>query len=110
MNILKVTSSNRKWYEIILWWEIRRVPYNIIMYIIGLLSFYIGYVTIPLVYLIIGLALNVIYTLGWIIELMIIRRMENKGSKIKYPRYAFVSYLTLSALLVFGIAILLFLR
>jgi hypothetical protein len=69
MDVLKITSSNRKWHEIILWWEIRRVPYNIIIYIVGFLSSYISYVTIPIVYLMIGISLNVIYTLGWIIEL-----------------------------------------
>lgn len=107
MNILKIISTNRKWYEIILWWEIRRIPYNIIMYFAGILSFNIGYVTIPLVYIVIGLALNGIYTLGWIIELLLISRLKNEKRKIKYPQYTFVSFLTLSALFVFGIAILL---
>ena len=110
MNILKITKTRRKWDEIILWWEIRRIPYNIIMYFIGLLSFQISYVTIPLVYLIIGLGLNVLYTLGWIIELLFINRQKDKSRKIKYPQYALLSYLTFSTLIVFAIPILLLIR
>jgi uncharacterized membrane protein len=80
------------------------------MYFIGLLSFQIGYVTIPLVDIIIGLGLNVLYTLGWIIELLFINRLKDKDRKIKYPRYAFLSYLTFSTLIVFAIPILLLIR
>ena len=110
MNILKITNANRRWYEIIFWWEFRRIPYNIIMYFVGYLSFYIGFVTIPLVYLVIGLALNIIYTFGWIIELLFINRGQNENRKLKYPKFAFVSYLILSSLFVFGVAILLLIR
>jgi hypothetical protein len=110
MNIFKITKTKRKWHNIILWWEFRRIPYNIIMYFIGLLSFQIGYVTIPLVYLIIGLGLNILYTLGWIIELIFIKRLEDKGRMMKYPLYAFLFYLTFSTLIVFAIPVLLLIR
>src|SRR4051794_39114880 len=103
MHILKITKMNRQWYEIIMWWEVRRIPYNIIMYFIGLASFYIGYVTIPLLYLIIGLALNVGYTFCWIVELALIKRL-NGTTKLKYARITFYSYLTISTALVFGFA------
>jgi hypothetical protein len=110
MNILKTTKTKRKWHEIVLWWEIRRIPYNIIMYFIGLLSFQIGYVTIPLAYLIVGFGLNVLYTLGWVIELLFINRLKKKDRRINYPKYAFISYLTFSTLVVFAIPILLLTR
>lgn len=110
MNVLKITKADRRWYEVILWWEFRRIPYNIIMYFVGYLSFYIGFVTIPLVYLVIGLALNIIYTLGWIVELLFVYRIANEGRRLKYPKFAFISYLILSSLFVFGIAILLLIR
>lgn len=110
MKILKITSAKRKWHEIILWWELRRIPYNIIMYFMGLLSFYLGYVSIPLVYLIIGFGLNVLYTLGWIIELLFITRLKEKDRRINYPKYAFISYLTFSTLIVFAIPVLLLIR
>ncbi|MEO8794867.1 MAG: hypothetical protein ABI390_05325 [Daejeonella sp.] len=80
------------------------------MYLVGLLSFYIGYVTIPLVYLVIGLALNVIYTLGWVVELLVIKGLKNQSKKLSYPKYAFISYLTLSALFILGIAVMLLIR
>lgn len=81
MNILKITKTNRNWHEIILWWEIRRVPYNLFLYFAAVLSFYISYVTIPLIYLVIGFALNAIYTLGWIIELVFVRQIQNESKK-----------------------------
>jgi hypothetical protein len=110
MNILKVTNANRTWYEKVLWWEVRRLPYNVIMYFVGVLSFYIGYITIPLIYLLIGLALNVIYTFGWIIELLFISRLQNESKRITYPRNSFIWYLILSSVFVVGIPILLLLQ
>ena len=107
MNLLKIKDSNRKWYEIILWWEVRRIPYNLIMYFAGYLSFYIGFVTIPLAYLVIGLVLNSIYTLGWIIELLHFNRETVKSVRLKYPKYAFVIHLVLSVIFVFGFAVFL---
>lgn len=77
MNILKIENVNRKWYEIILWWEVRRIPYNIFMYFIGLSSFKIAYVAIPIVYLALGLLLNILYTFGWIYELMFRKTMSD---------------------------------
>ena len=100
MNILQV---DRKWYEIILWWELRRIPYNIIMYFIGPASFYISYVTIPLVYIIIGLVLNLFYTLGWIIELQM-QDSLNATSKLTFTGRSFIAFLIASAVFVFAVA------
>jgi hypothetical protein len=108
MDILRITKPDREWYEIIIWWELRRVPFNIIMYFIGLASFYIGYVTIPLLYLVIGLILNIGYAFCWIIELAVIKK-HDATTKMKYPRIAFFSYLTISTAIVFGFALFLFL-
>jgi hypothetical protein len=105
VNLLKLNNSDRKWWEIVLWWEIRRIPYNIIMFFMGVLSFYICFVTIPLIYVVVGLGLNVLYTFGWIIELLFINRQSDKKIKLKYPKYSFISYLTLSAFFVLGISI-----
>ena len=105
MNVLNVTTKNRQWWDIILWWEARRLPYNIIMLFVGLLSFCISYMTIPLVYIIIALLLNAVYTIGWVFELLVIRQLKNENIKAKYPRYALVSYLTLSILFVLVISV-----
>jgi hypothetical protein len=78
------------------------------MYFVGLASFYVGYVTIPLIYLIIGLVLNAGYTLGWIAELALIKH-ANESTRLKYPRIAFFSYLAFSVVIVFGFAFLLLL-
>jgi hypothetical protein len=110
MNLITITSTDRKWYEIILWWEIRRIPYNVIMYFVGLLSFYICYVTIPLVYLVIGFGLNVFYTFGWIFELIFIDRQANINKKMKFPKWTFIAYLIFSAIFVLGISVFLLVR
>jgi hypothetical protein len=108
MSMFKITGTNRKWYEIIMWWELRRIPYNIIMYFIGLLSFQIGYVTIPLIYIVIGF--NFLYTLGWIIELIFINRLKERVKKNKYPRQAFIYYLAFSTIIVFVIPVLILIK
>ena len=106
MNFLKITNPHRKWYNIVIWWEIRRIPYNIMMYGVGILSFYIGFVTIPLIYLLIGLLLNVIYTFGWGMELIMRKRYSIKV-RLNYPSYAYLSYVAFSSLLIIGFALFL---
>jgi hypothetical protein len=71
MGILTISERPRKWYQIIGWWELRRLPYNVIMLIAGISSLSIASVIIPLIYLMIGVGLNAIYTLGWITELVV---------------------------------------
>jgi hypothetical protein len=107
MNILRITSIDRKWYEIVLWWELRRVIYNVVMYCMGLLSFQIGFITIPLFYIFIGLALNVFYTFGWVFELMLTKGFSFSKVPPKFSRYSFVLYLIGSIIFVFGVAIFL---
>ena len=104
MNIFWVSPANRKWYQIVLWWELRRIPYNIVMYFVGLASFNIAYVSIPLIYLFIGLLLNVFYTFGWIVELSVQNSLSGK-SRAKFPAIYFILYVVASAVLVFAIAI-----
>jgi len=104
MNLLSAKHPDRKWHEIILWWELRRIPYNVLMYLIGMLSFYIAYVTIPLVYVFIALVLNIFYTFGWLIELLFVRRQRKDIVKAKYPAISFLIILAISILFVFGFA------
>jgi hypothetical protein len=100
------TTVHRKWYKVILWWELLRIPYNILMYGIGYLSFYISYINIPLVYLLIGFLLNVFYTGGWINELLVVSR-QSVDNREQYPRKkAFLTYLLLSVLFVLSISVL----
>jgi hypothetical protein len=53
-------KTNRTWSQIIGWWEIRRIPYNLILLLAGFLSLQIAYVSIPLIYVVFGLGLNVL--------------------------------------------------
>lgn len=99
MNLL-----NKKWVRIIIWWEVGRIVYNIIMLLAGFLSFFIGYVTIPFIYLAIGLGLNILYTFGWILEIIL-----NKYIPSRFSIYAFIVYTILSILFVFGFSCMIFL-
>ncbi|PJJ80485.1 hypothetical protein CLV57_3636 [Mucilaginibacter auburnensis] len=104
MSILTITNTNRKWNQVILWWEIRRITYNFIVLGVGLLSFFISYVSIPLVYISIAFWLNAIYTLGWIIELSI-QKYSSQRFKLNYPPYAYLSYLAFSSVIVVSLAL-----
>lgn len=101
----EINPKNKSTFSTILWWEIRRIPYNLIMIFAGYLSLYIAYATIPALYEIIGLALNVIYTFGWIIELLFIND-QNRYALAKYPKNAFLIYVLISIILVFGFSLM----
>lgn len=105
MDILRISKPNRKWYEIVIWWELRRIPYNIIMCFVGLASFYVGYVTIPLVYMMIGLMLNVGYTFCWIVELLF-RRQIKEHNRMRFPKTSFISYLVISSAIILGFSLM----
>ncbi len=69
--------------QIIIWWEARRIPYNIIVGISGVLSLIVFYFLIaksgelqpgedavePIALLAAPLFVNICYTLGWIVEI-----------------------------------------
>jgi len=100
------SGTQRQWYQVILWWEIMRIPYNLLMYIAGMLSFYIMYVTIPLLYIGMGIILNVIYTLGWVVELTIISKF-NTSVGSKYPFKAYLFFVVFSIIIIIGFAVFL---
>ena len=72
-------------WNVILWWEKRRIPYNIVIGIVGLISLVIYYFLLetsgylkpgedavePLVLIIAPVVINICYTGGWIIELIL---------------------------------------
>ena len=69
------------------------------MLIVGVASFQIAYVSIPLVYLAIGFLLNIFFTLTWIIELSSANLVKKLGRK-KFRKYLFCGFLTVSVVLV----------
>jgi len=91
------SNTKDKWFTILLRWEVLRIIYNFIMIIAGIASINIANVTIPIVYMAIGLLFNIIFTFLWIIDLFLIR--YNRRSKSKS---IFVYYTLLSILLVFS--------
>ncbi len=78
--LITVDTTDRNFIQIILWWEIRRILYNCIVFLFGMLSLILiscfttiqnGEDTVePLVILAFALVCNIGYTLGWITELM----------------------------------------
>ncbi len=73
-------------FEVIVWWEVRRVPYNVIIGAAGAISLLLFFAFItwsgelkpgedavePMALLLAPLAANVCYTAGWIGELMLL--------------------------------------
>lgn len=84
-DFLHVESEDRTFFQIIIWWEFRRILYNIIVLIAGILSLFImmlaasGRVQLepdedfyePIMIPIFGFFCNIFYTLGWITEIFI---------------------------------------
>ena len=83
---LRVPDFERKWYNIIIWWELRRVLYNLIIVPAGLFWFGIfvllivlyagegedlGDPFLPVFFVIIYIIVaNIFYTFGWISEIV----------------------------------------
>lgn len=75
------------------WWELNRIAYNILMLFVGFLSFFIGYVTIPVIYIFIGLSLNILFTASWIGELAFVRPMKSdKATRIYTKVFILIFY------------------
>lgn len=72
--------------QVIRWWEIRRIPYNAILFAIGIASIFTGeslmgqeILESSLAILAYGIMANLCYTLGWVIELIGRRTDENRA-------------------------------
>jgi hypothetical protein len=93
--LLSIPSGDRPWHSVILWWELRRIAYNIAMLVCGLIGLTL-FVLIdqlppqlpfeqrdwePLSVLVFAFLANVAYTGGWIAELttrVLMRKTSNK--------------------------------
>lgn len=91
MNLIKETTDwlfktqfpPIPWWRIILWWEMRRVPFNLVIGICSVFSLVIFYWSIlgsghlqpgedavePLAFIVAPVVFNICYTLGWLLEL-----------------------------------------
>ena len=108
MNFLKFLKSNQfhqKWYQKLLWWEIMRIPYNCIMFLFGIGSLMIGAINIPIIYILIGLGLNLIYTIFGIGEVFSKKIISSKDVK-SYRKSFFIGYLIFSIASIYFLAFL----
>ncbi len=93
--LLQVKTEDRNLFQVIVWWELRRILYNIIVLIAGILSLIImitaasGRVHLepgedffePIVIPIFAVLCNMGYTLGWLTEVFI-KRSATYGPKM----------------------------
>jgi hypothetical protein len=70
----------------------------------GFISLKVAYISIPVFYIFFGIILNLIYTLGWVIEVTLLRKISELSRKI-YRYSALISLAVLSLMLIFGFAI-----
>ena len=93
--LLQVKTEDRNLFQVIVWWDLRRILYNIIVLIAGILSLIImitaasGRVHLepgedffePIVIPIFAVLCNMGYTLGWLTEVFI-KRSATYGPKM----------------------------
>jgi hypothetical protein len=75
------------------------------MIVVGLMSLAICAVTIPALYILIGLVLNALYTLSWIFEITIIRHIRSEKATRIYALAFFWAFLAASAIAVLGFSL-----
>ena len=94
--LFTVNTEPRPWHKVLLWWELRRVIYNVFLVLSGILSLFIlsliiqdlGSFFSPPLFLFIGIiafvvVANICYTAGWIFQLITIKSNNKFINKIK---------------------------
>lgn len=83
--VLRTTEDHLSAWQVILWWEKRRIPYNILIGTVGIISLILFMIFItnanvvkpgedavePMAIFIAPILINICYTSGWIIELVL---------------------------------------
>ena len=117
--LLKVKTEDRNVFQIIIWWELRRILYNIIVLICGILSLLImmsaasGRVELepgedfyePIMISIFAVLCNFGYTLGWLTEIFIKRSLTYGTRMFKVGLYFTLFWVFLPTIIWIGIAI-----
>ena len=93
--------KTNKWFKTVLVWGLYRVIYNIYMVIVGLIGIAILHVTIPSLYILVGLLFNVLYTFLAPIDLLI-KNITAKDKSI----IIFSTYCVFCTLIVIGVPVL----
>lgn len=80
--LFSVPDGPRRWYHVIIWWELRRIAFNCIVGTVGIISVVVFVLLAslrprqfeegpePFAILIFGFGANLCYTGGWIAELV----------------------------------------
>jgi hypothetical protein len=96
--LVAVPQGARSDLRVILWWEQRRLPYNVIVGGVGLISLLLFELAIsragavkpgddpvePVAVLATALAMNIAYTAGWVVEI-VMRRLSPEKSLVIGP-------------------------
>ena len=99
--LLEVKTENRNFIQVIIWWELRRILYNIIVLIAGILSIVIMLTAAsmriqlkpgedfyePIMIPIFAFLCNMGYTLGWLTEVFIKRNLTYGPKMFKRGLY-----------------------
>ena len=94
--MFNVSTENRSLLKTILWWEYRRIPYNLIIGSIGICSLLLFYFTIsrtgilkpgedavePMALMAAPIIINIGYTLGWLTEIILRLFIKDKEHRI----------------------------
>ncbi|WP_422105646.1 hypothetical protein [Winogradskyella sp.] len=119
-----VNASEKKWYKIVIWWELRRIPFNLILLTLVSISIYtissmpndgyfkliagptlaIGFYLSILFYFI---GANLLFTLGWIVQI-ILRQITHKNIRLLIKKLFIIgivisSIVTLSPIFIWAI-------
>ena len=113
--LLIVETANRNIFQKIIWWEKRRVLYNLIVLIAGVINLLISefcYVHIrketlepsgdfvePIVILFFAFLCNVCYTFGWITEIFVKRSITYAPKMFKFGLYFTLFWVSLPMIL-----------
>lgn len=98
--------KTNKWFKTVLVWELYRVIYNIYMVIVGLIGIAILHVTIPSLYILVGLLFNILYTFLAPIDLLIKNRTAKDKSIIIFSTYCVFCTLIVIGVPVLGVVLL----
>jgi hypothetical protein len=80
--LFSVPETQRSGFDVLVWWELRRIPYNLIVGAVGFIALIIFFMSIvssgvlgpgedavePLALIFAPIAINICYCAGWIVE------------------------------------------
>ena len=95
--LFSIPDGDRKWWSIIMWWELRRIPYNLTVGMFGLANLAVfGFINDvllkpylpfeerdwePLSVLVFAFGANFCYTGGWVVELTARSAFNKKANR-----------------------------